>query len=580
MIIHKVVDVIINSRQQHNTGNHDHQRDELIGISRSQMNMNDMHAAGNGTSTDMSTQSHTVEHEHKANGINITNISRMQQQDANSQPDGDVPVRILNNHPSFNLDPTEQQTNNLLLDVHREQQQNDAIKKVMPTGCTTTASTNSRNSHAEIDNGTGGGGSELPIVERLPSRNVSFQSADILTIPELSQSIHLKNAKHIGREKSLRNGAHVRVTGVILHMHVGMQMDVTTNAASISSHSHSINDKCDPKPCASSCGNVNNHSWIVLGDALFVPRKKTPMPTSTSTFTPKINQNQFSSKNGIVAKSKNIRVNKGSRSKLGTSQLLSGKKRRLITVKPNHNSLLGRSKDRSSIIGNKVTSSNGKISSLASTRTSMGACKAPSSSASLGKQKLNSIRPTQMQAYSSRIEDDMRQKSRRGMNMVVVDITNMSCIDGCKVGDLTMVMGCVVLMDNGDDDDDITSHSKSTANNTNRRNAHNIGTNCADVSYGNVNEGTKYSHGLDRIAKFVGLCQTRATDMREKCGAQDVSGDNPNSVPLGKPSSLSTSPSSSGYRCGYVDARIVKVVNGTDMNLFQQALKMRRACLQ
>lgn len=381
------------------------------------------------------------------------------------------------------------------------------------------------------------GSGELPIVERLPSRNISFQSAEILTIPELSQLIHIKTEKETD---------HVRVTGVILHLHLGMPINEAIRRAD-----SSVNER--------------NTSWMILGDALFVPQKKIVLPSNRRTRSIVTNPRIATKNNGIATKPKNIVMNGGgNRSKLGATPLLSGKKRKLITVKPNNNSLLGRGNGNSRILQNSKKASDKTKPNLAtpSSRTSA------SLSASIGKQKPQSTHslptPNSRAALDrtlSRINEEVRQKSRRGMNMVVVNIANMSCIDGCKEGDLAMVMGSVVLLDDGDRKNSGSFGSNSASEDTKRSGATN------DESL-DIDTSSACSDSLDRVTKLVGTCQIRI--MRDTDTKKDLNGDQ----------TMPKSPlSATNYRSGYIDARILKVVNGTDMSLFQKALEMRREYL-
>jgi len=131
----------------------------------------------------------------------------------------------------------------------------------------------------------------------------------------------------------------------------------------------------------------------------------------------------------------------------------------------------------------------------------------------------------------------MIRKLGQGMHMVVVDVTDMACVDGCKVDDLVMVIGSIKF--------------------------HKLGG--ASVSEGQGSSGDAGLCGdrmrgmMDKILKDHPLGTMKCKDM----------GSDENGV-------ATTGP----LHGANLEARIVQVVNGTDMNLLQEALKMRRECLK
>jgi len=228
-------------------------------------------------------------------------------------------------------------------------------------------------------------------------------------------------------------------------------------------------------------------------------------------------------KNGAIHTS---RTSTAIKPRVAGSKCLLGQKRKLVSIKPNQNSLLG--------LGSN-NSSNNNGNSINNTNTN-----------NTSKIKLTSRIPTSKQA------DMIRTKSRQGMNMVVVDVSTMACLDGCKVGDLVLVIGRVVYMESSLDEMEEKEEME------------------VEVD------------GLKSIVRLVGkwypLCSRQGPIVNSSNDGQSGRG-----VPAGNGGMMETSTSSSSSStasCGYVEARIIQVVNGTDMNLFQEALKMRREYLK
>lgn len=328
---------------------------------------------------------------------------------------------------------------------------------------------------------------EIPLVERLPSRNITFQSATILTVPELSSCIYTstkvcsseQEAQCIFQEKPLTD---VRVTGVV-------QQIVITNDA-----------------------QGNQQSFIVLGDALFVaPKRQTGTLNRNRYQPPSSKKNTSISKLHMTPKkidsiARNLKTPSSSTSTLsiktpqtfttqktpstntqpkamiGTS--LSGKKRRLVTVKKVHNSLLNRK--------NTSTPLNPIRPNLS------------------GKSRMNSTR-------IDRRQQDLIQKVKQGMHIVIVDVTNTT-LEGCKVDDLIMIMGSIA---------------------------------CTSLSN---DESSRYDmlSALDIIQS--NYIHSRGESEEDSKDSKEVI----NKIGM------------------YVQARILQVVNGTDINLLQKALELRR----
>ncbi|GFH53372.1 hypothetical protein CTEN210_09848 [Chaetoceros tenuissimus] len=341
---------------------------------------------------------------------------------------------------------------------------------------------------------------EIPLVERLPSRNVTFQSATILTVPELSSCIYAstkakacsseEEAQCIFENKPLTD---VRVTGVV-------QQIVITNDA-----------------------QGNQKSFVVLGDALFVAPKRqtgtlnrnryqsfskkntsfsklhmTPKKINTTAQrnlkTPSSSTSTLSMKTPqTFSTQKTPSTNTQPKAMIGTS--LSGKKRRLVTVKPKvHNSLLNRK--------NIAT-------------------------------PLNPIRPNTLKSRmnSTRIDrrqQELVQKVKQGMHIIIVDVTDTT-LEGCKVDDLIMIMGSIAC----------TPLPNEESGRYNMLSALGV-------------IQSNYAHSTRESEK----------DSKDTCTKGDT---------------LDGKKQEAMHKMGmYVQARILQVVNGTDMNLLQKALELRR----
>lgn len=130
----------------------------------------------------------------------------------------------------------------------------------------------------------------------------------------------------------------------------------------------------------------------------------------------------------------------------------------------------------------------------------------------------------------------MIQKLRQGMHMVVVDVTDMACVDGCKVDDMVMVIGTIQFHCLGSA---LVSEGQGSSGNTSL---------CGDRMKGMMDKILK-DHPLGTMQ-----CNNMDNDEKGVAAMGPLYGAN-------------------------LEARIVQVVNGTDMNLLQEALKMRRECL-
>jgi len=352
---------------------------------------------------------------------------------------------------------------------------------------------------------------DLRIVERLPSRNISFQSAEILTLEELSQSLFLASSKRsrlsscegnnnidadndsshdeddgikcIFREKPLE---YVRVTGVVLDMVI---MESNNSASGISGGD-------------SSCAGGGRKSFLILGDPLFVP---TPNPSLTRAASSRSSSNSCllstpRQRNGSIQNDALTTTLTKSSSQYSVGTTLSGQKRRLITVKPRtHNSLLlNKQQHLQSQKSNKIQRI---VTSLNSDKV------------------MQEGTMTIQQRQRRKQNESLIRKSRQGMHMVIVDVTNMASVDGCKADDLVMVIGMIAF-------ETIPSLSSSSLD---------------DVNGDNNDE-------FIQVARL--LMKHEQHKQQQQKQQQRV--------------------------FGYVQSRIVRVVNGLDMNLFREALLLKR----
>jgi hypothetical protein len=340
---------------------------------------------------------------------------------------------------------------------------------------------------------------DLPIVERLPSRNISFQSAEILTLEELSQSLLLATSNEaLSRERNVnyddikcifqeKRLEYVRVTGVVLDIVI----------------MESKNDNSNTRK-----------SFLLLGDALFVPNattsKRTGLSKSTSIglSTPRQKRDTsagLQTSHAPDTGSKISDINNSSCTKavstFSMGKTLSGKKRKLVTVKPKtHNSLLNKQSQSTRIHQQRVVPSKAKLNHDNEYSTIY--CQ---------------------QAVKRRKQNEcLIRKCRQGMHMVLVDVTHMACIDECKLEDLVMVIGLIAFETIRLDDLD-----------------------------GNVDDE------FLQVARLI-------NDHRHV-------GSSPCAIPV---KTEAGGPKQRVF--GYVQSRIVKVVNGLDMNLFREALVLRR----
>ena len=605
------------SGQLRRRNNSDDERETNGLVSGGRFNVNDVHANGNENKHENvePMSAGTVNDSFNIGTPHASLVSDMHMQPSHNHShrrirldeDGeDVPVRVLNYLPSNNSphggeDGKSSGSNQQYNDVAIVDDDDDVMIKEKGEGQSSShererernageiINNNAAMSHDRENNGgaietnnSNSCSNELPIVDRLPSRNISFGSGEILTVPELSQCIHATHSTSENQETLPKwkrchtdmNGFDVRVTGVILHMHTGIHNKRNKRGHDGPHHSED--------------------SWIVLGDALFVPSKQ------KQTLTPRAAPNQklhrtgnvnSATKDGVANANADPKttstpvpvLNKSSRggSGSGGKQLLSGKKRKLVTVKPNHNSLLERVKNRTARTIHRTKTGLGIGNSIGigtptvpMSEESKQAQAEVSSSGLFGimKQKVtNQLRKSFNRGTQSSKLEELKQKSQSGMKMVAVNITNMACIDGCKVGDLITIVGSTVLLDRASASA-FVSASRSESTSLNEVDSSN-GTN-RSIQHLNSDSSVEDCNSMEKIAELVGGCQSRLfPEVTPEAEAEEC-------VALGQPFSPSSTIATDRYRYGYLDARILTVANGLDMCLFEKALELRRLCLQ
>lgn len=121
--------------------------------------------------------------------------------------------------------------------------------------------------------------------------------------------------------------------------------------------------------------------------------------------------------------------------------------------------------------------------------------------------------------------------------MVIIDVSNMACMDGCKVDDLVMVIGKIVFEEEAENQ------------------LHDM-------------KGNAWSEVVHLITKYpVSASQCFTTPETKKVEEHEEHNDD------------GMDHVQQRHVFGYVESKIVRVINGLDMNLFQQALQLRREYL-
>ena len=433
---------------------------------------------------------------------------------------------------------------------------------------------------------------ELSIVDRLPSNNVTFQSAQICTIPEL---FHLFNGTMIKSKEqpcydtanendndtandSSNNSVlefhhpviHARTTGLVLYTDTVNEFVLLGDAVHkpMISCSKIIKGVAAAVPLAVTTPNEKLKKTIGLSSSTNISR--TPINTATN--------NSSNIKSLYTMKSTSLSTNTPTTNTPTTTStpLLSGRKRKLITVKkPSHPSLLNRKSDKkklvfrhqytqksvSSIINNQEPSTTATTTTTTTTTTPISVVSTPLSSSSssslLYTTKLKPLTSTSTSTSTSTLFDNrpntnntinrkliqiIQKKQKEGMNMIIISYKNGLNDVVWKDGDLIMVIGKLVYnMKPYLDQQQKTQHDDDDNNDGNGN--------------GEMNNETILQSILNTI--YCNSNNTSATGTSRG----DSNDDN------------------SDEKGGFVNARIITNANGTDVNLLQEALKLRRKYL-
>ena len=358
-------------------------------------------------------------------------------------------------------------------------------------------------------------GSNLPIASRLPSRTVSFTSAEILTISEASQVLLEYFAKSTEQDQQPSSKS-IRSTGIVLYVDRVRHYLV-------------LGDPVAPlKPCQSLITNKRNPR--TTNTSSLVNSMTSPPPTTPSSNNvakavhESTSRNARDGKNSASERIKSTPHHKriatttprSSSTTSSSSILFSGsKKRKLVTApKPQYNSLL---QSKRNILSKSTLSLSSKGSGL---RVGLNR-PSPFLKSTTSGIHYNGNSSTNVKRL---IQGQIRNES----SVLMVDISSFSLddLDGCKVGDLAMILGEVVRV--------------SPPTNTNSK-ANGEGSMCPSME-----------HVLEFWAKQV---------LQVNCRNDDAGG-------------------STDGPFGVLKARIVRNANGTDINLYHQALKLRRQFLE
>ena len=335
----------------------------------------------------------------------------------------------------------------------------------------------------------------LPLVARLPSRNATYPSAEILTITEVTKVFHLMSTPEKTTSIIARNS--FRITGMVLHI--------------------------DPLT-----------QWLILGEVI------------NNTHTPNISKNNGVELNRFsedvyktsmdIVSSTSSRQHEQLKPQQGSSSLhMNTKKRKILLTKNNHGvaeqGLIGaRNKKIVHKLGIDSSKSGTAIDKVANTD-----CKVK---------------------LTDKITKLIKDNQRRKIPLLVVDFSLISLIDNFSVGDLVMIIGEV--------------------------------NNCPDIKKYDVTD-------LDKVNLLdVNNSEENIKNSDKNCLKQELTRkmmfQTSNIISLGLKERLTVSSAGDKEQENnktyskkggiYINARILKNVNGTDMNLFHEALLLRRKHLK
>ena len=267
---------------------------------------------------------------------------------------------------------------------------------------------------------------ELSINDRLPSNNVSFQSAIICTIPEINSAfISLYQSNHQNYTNDNDDNDHT----------------ITSPATTTATTTTAIKwkDQMDIRVTGLVLYTDTKHEFIILGDALHQPTivKRSTLFSHGRVMGVGRASNNSSSNTSNTSNNQTMTL---SATPSSSSSILLGKKRKLITVKKNTHSSLLLKKNHTNL-----TYSNNKSPSSSSTTTT--------SSKSNEKNTTWKLDPIMIKI--------IEQKRKEGMKMIIIDFKSGMNDVVWKDDDLVMVIGNLSLLTRGSDNDNNNNGSGS-----------------------------------------------------------------------------------------------------------------------
>lgn len=371
-----------------------------------------------------------------------------------------------------------------------------------------------------MDNGNGKGG--LSINDRLPSNNISFQSAVICTVPEIHQALSSSTASSTKQ---------VVTSNTSLSSSIGDDHDDCDNDwEKCDNYVPLLHDRIDVRVTGLVLHTDVKNEFIILGDAVHKPvtvhhNKTKPISTNNKVAT--------------TAASTAAESSKLSNNDKSTPSLL-GKKRKLIPMKKtNHTSLLDKMKSNDKKLVYRPNIMN-KQERLQQHPTVL----QDESTVPHVHDSNQTVNPTTQKArvnLDPQITKIIQKKQiQQGMKIIIVDFKHGMNDIIWKDGDLVMVIGkllfqnnLVNMTSNGNNDDDGVFHRQ------------NYLQSIMDLLFGSSGRNQSSSNHVS-IPNDV---------------SDDEIGLNRNLVG------------------GFIEARIITNANGTDVNLLQEGLKLRRQYL-
>ena len=370
------------------------------------------------------------------------------------------------------------------------------------------------------------------LIERLPSKNKSFSAAQILTVTEL-----LERGSALSRPNSS-----VRTTGILVSHDVAgsfirirdplwkkdkqtpKRNDEIGNNVLEKRYSYSTPELSKPKQPLRQNEESSNQKILIT-------EFKTPNSSGRTNPTPSLSSSLSSSVHNPYLKNLSSTKRKlGYGGKLGGTNNSSAKPvRKIVSIKKKQRtSLLDRSRK------NLITSTrNWSTSKKMNLNSDLNAAT-----------KSNFFTPRSKQG---RISTQLTSHSPSFPDTLIVDVSSVSPLSNIKVGDLIMIMGCTKIIT-----DKSNYEIKDTKNETKQPNRDHFFSSDKNISR-RIDIGVPHSSIKQAILqcnedeKIDSLCNEKT---RNEAGIR--------------------------FQGGYLEARIVNNVNGTNISLFNQALFLRR----